>query len=236
MQKTSKTFLFLAGTVAIASALLLPFLNDAQAAADDSVAATYTGGTLHVAIPYRGLHAGEGELSVQVLDPEDAVLANTERHVTLTRTAGTWNAELALSKAPPVDEVVWQRVRYRFHYAEAQDAAAQGTESISQILRMPVLHVMAQQSYLAGGAAAVRLIVTDSKNDAIAGEASARVELADGARPRVLFAGRLNRRGTTEAQFRFPAGLTGSHTLRYIVETPIGSTEITQAVKLEEQA
>ena len=50
-----------------------------------------------------------------------------------------------------------------------------------------------------------------------------------------LFAGRLNRRGTTEAQFRFPAGLVGAYPLRYVVDTPIGSTELTQQVRLEDK-
>ena len=52
---------------------------------------------------------------------------------------------------------------------------------------------------------------------------------------RVLFTGRLNRRGTTEAQFRFPAGLVGSFPLRYVVDTPIGSTDFTQQVRLEDK-
>ena len=125
-----------------------------------------------------------------------------------------------------MDELVWHRLRYRFSFTDAKDAAAQGTESISEILRTPVVHVLGQSSYLAGGAAAVRVIVTDSKNEAIAGDGSVRIELLDGGRPRVLFTGRLNARGTAEAQFRFPAGLAGKYTLRYVVDTPIGSTEI----------
>ena len=94
MHKTSKTFLLLAGTVALAGALLLPFWNRAQAAAGDTLAATYVGGTLRLSIPYRGLHPGEGELSVQVLDPEDAVLGVSRRNLTLARAAGVWNAEI----------------------------------------------------------------------------------------------------------------------------------------------
>src|SRR5260370_35032301 len=111
-----------------------------------------------------------------------------------------------------------------------------GTESISQILRTPVMHVLGQQSYLTGGPAAVRVILTDSKNEAIAGPSSVRIELAaPDQKPRVLFTGRLNRRGTTEAQFQFPAGVVGTYPLRYVVETPIGSTEFTQQVRLEEK-
>ena len=80
------------------------------------------------------------------------------------------------------------------------------------------------------------MIVTDSNNEVIAGRSSVRIEFAAAdEKPRVLFAGRLNRRGTTEAQFRFPAGLVGSYQLRYVVDTPIGSTEFTQAVRLEDK-
>ena len=72
---------------------------------------------------------------------------------------------------------MWHRLRYRFAYAIATDAAIEGTESISQILRTPVIHILGQQSYLTGGPAAVRVIVTDSKNEAIAGPGSVRIEL-----------------------------------------------------------
>ena len=51
---------------------------------------------------------------------------------------------------------------------------------------------------------------------------------------RLLFTGALNRRGTAEASFRFPAGLAGNFPLRYVVDTAIGSTEFTQQVKLED--
>src|ERR1019366_7038640 len=122
-------------------------------------------------------------------------------------------------------------------YADQQDPAVQGTESISEILRTPVVHILGQQSYLTGGAAAVRVIVTDSKNDAIAGPGSVRILLmAPADRPRTLFPGPLNRRGTTEAQFRFPGGVAGSYPMRYVVDTAIGSTEFTQQVRLEAQA
>ena len=121
---------------------------------------------------------------------------------------------------------MWHRVRYHFIYADQKDAAVQGTESISEILRTPVVHILGQQSYLTGGAAAVRVIVTDSKNEAIGAPGSVRIDLmAAGQRARVLFAGRLNGRGTTEAQFRFPAGVAGSYAMRYMVDTPISSTE-----------
>jgi hypothetical protein len=53
----------------------------------------------------------------------------------------------------------------------------EGTESISEILRMPVLHIIGQKTYLAGGQAGVRVVVTDSKNAAIGEPGSVRIDL-----------------------------------------------------------
>src|SRR5262249_51196383 len=85
---------------------------------------------------------------------------------------------------------------------------------------------------------AVRVVVTDSKNGRIEGAASVRIDLpqASNIKGRVLFTGALNARGTVEAQFRFPAGVTGNLPLRYVVDTPIGSAEGTKQVGLEDKA
>src|SRR6266480_4965854 len=215
----------------IAVVLLEPF----QTANGNTAVVTYTRGVLHVTIPYHAVHSGDGKLTVEVLDPEDKVLGHAETQVAIREGYGRWQEDIRLDKALGVDDLVWHRVRYRYVYDD-QKPALEGTESISQILRTPVVHILGQQSYLSGGPAAVRVIVTDSKNEVIAGAGTVRIELVVGEqKPRVLFIGRLNRRGTAEAQFQFPAGLTGNHELRYVVDTLIGSTEFTQAVRLEEK-
>src|SRR6266436_73260 len=216
----------------IAVVLLEPF----QAAKGNTAVVTYTRGVLHVTIPYRAVHSGDGKLTVEVLDPEDKVLGRAETQVALGEGYGRWQEDIRLDKALGVDDLVWHRVRYRYVYDDQKGAALEGTESISQILRTPVVHILGQQAYLSGGPAAVRVIVTDSKNEAIAGAGTVRIELAVAEqKPRVVFTARLNRRGTTEAQFHFPARVTGSHQLRYVVDTPIGSTELTQRVRLEDK-
>jgi len=206
----------------------------------ESAAVTYSHGTVRVSIPYAAPHAGAGQLTVELLDPDDQVLGRAEQSVAVGAGKGHWQEDLKLAKPMPIDELAWQRLRYRFsydgHQGEAAAAAIEGTESISQILRMPVVHILGQQSYLSGGQAAVRVIVTDSNNEAIAGPSSVRIELApEGRKTRALFTGRLNARGTVEAQFRFPAGLVGSYPLRYLAETPIGEAEFTQQVRLEDK-
>jgi uncharacterized protein YfaS (alpha-2-macroglobulin family) len=219
----------------IASAVLLQSFQGTQANSA-AVAVTYSQGALHVVIPYAAGHAGPGTLAVEVLDPEDRVVGRTERAAIANDGTGAWRADIQLPNALTVDDIVWQRVRYRFSNGNAKEASIEGTESISEILRRPAVHIVGQQSYLAGGAAAVRVIVTDSKNGPITGPASVKIDLAAPGQPaRVLFTGRLNQHGTTEAQFRLPAGLVGAYPLHYVVDTPIGTAEYTEQVRIEDK-
>ncbi|MGP8246456.1 MAG: MG2 domain-containing protein [Bryobacteraceae bacterium] len=225
-----------AAALIIASAALLESFQDIGAANSESVGATYSHGILRVDIPYRGLRAGAGQLSVEILDPEDHIVARKERQVTVGSTDGHWQAELGPEQPLAVDDLVWHRLRYRLAYAGQKDAALEDTQSISQILRRPVVHVLAQNSYVAGAPAAVRVIVTDANNVAVT-SGTLRIEMAEANQSaRVLFAGSLNRRGTLEAQLQFPSGLTGTYSLRYLVDTPIGSMDVSQAVRLEDKA
>jgi len=201
-----------------------------------SLVATYAHGVLHVTIPYRGAETGSGQLTLEVLDPEDDVLGRAQRDLKVNASAGRWKEQIRLEKPLAFEDLVWHRLRYRFEYDDRKMGALQGEESISQILQRPVMHILGQQSYFAGGQAAVRVIVTDSENQPIAGRASVQIELLEpDAKPHVLFRGGLNRRGTTEAQFHLPTGLTGSYQLHYVAETAIGTTEFSQNVRLEDK-
>jgi hypothetical protein len=215
------------------SVALQPFLASGDTSSAEAI---YSHGLLHLTISYHVARAGAGQLTMEILDPEDKVLGRAEQHVEVVKGHGRWQDDIKLEKPLPLDELVWHRVRYRFEYDDRKTDGLEGTESISQILRTPVVHILGQQSYLTGGQAAVRVIVTDSKSEAIAGRNSVQIDLlgAD-QKPQLLFTGHLNRRGTAEVQFRFPAGLVGNYQLRYVVDTPIGSTELTQAVRLEDK-
>ena len=198
--------------------------------------ATYSHGVLRVVIPYRAAQAGAGRLTVAVLDPENHILGQTEEPAEVAKGASQFRAELKLEKPVPLEELVWHRVRYEFRYDDAKGETLEGVDSISKILRLPVLRVLGQQTYLAGSKAAVRVIVSDSKGDAIPGRGWVRIALAaEGKERRTLFTGHLNRRGTTEAQFSFPEGITGNCNLHYTVDTALGTTEYTQGISLEDK-
>jgi hypothetical protein len=231
-----RSFAWLTPLLVIAAGILLLSFQAPQAPNADLATATYSRGILHAIIPYISSRAGAGRLTVEVLDPEDQTLARLERDAYIDGSKGIWQADLKLTKALATDDLVWHRLRYQFIYSGEKEPAIKGTCSISQILQQPVMHILGQQSYLTGGPAAVRVIVTDSKNAVIAGPSSLRIELSpSNQKARVLFSGPLNRRGTTEAQFRLPAGITGAYPLHYVVDTPIGSTEMTQQVRLEDK-
>ena len=230
-----KLWLFFLPVLLIVAAIVT--VQQFQASNSEAVAsATYGHGVVDVAIPYDAAHSGAGQLTMEILDPEDQVLGHLDRPLEVAEGTGSWHEQIKLAKPLALDELVWHRVRYRFAYSDGKSAGIEGTESISQILRRPVLHILGQQSYLTGGDAAVRVIVTDSHDAVIAGRSSVQIELlVPEQKPRLLFTGRLNRRGTTEAQFRFPAGVVGNYQLRYAVDTPIGSTEFMQTIRLEDK-
>ena len=70
--KPSRFWLYLAAAALVtAPALIMQSFQGARAADGEAAVATYTRGVLHVTIPYHAPHAGAGQLTVEVLDPED---------------------------------------------------------------------------------------------------------------------------------------------------------------------
>jgi hypothetical protein len=202
--------------------------------------AIYARENLTVTIPYRAERQGSGRLLTEVVDPEDHVLARTDKTVEAVEGGGSWQQTLVAEKPLAIADLVWLRLRYRFDSTEKGLPTVQGIESIGQILRRPVIHIVGQSEYLAGSEAAVRVILSDaSGNDAepVALAGSVRIELVIPNEPaRPLFTGRVNRRGTIDAQFRFPAELTGKFDLRFVADSPIGSSEFVQPITLQDKA
>jgi uncharacterized protein YfaS (alpha-2-macroglobulin family) len=229
---------FLRNLHLLASVLLLGMgiVLSASNAHARQLGATYRDGNLSVTIPYDSSQDGQGKLVVEILDPEDHSLGHTEAAVSIRKGNGSWQQVIVPAQPLPFDEILWQRIRYRFEYDNAILPPIEGIESISQIIHRPVVHVLGEKEYLSGSQAAVRVIVTEA-NSNTPQTGSLRVELlAPSREPLRLFSGNLNRRGTVEASFRLPAGLTGNYELRFAVDTPIGSTEYIQPVQLKDTA
>src|SRR5579864_3329767 len=137
----------LLGIVAVAavatqpSGAMQPAATRIFGAANEEIVATQSHGVLHVSIPYEARHSGAGRLIVEVLDPEDQVLGRQEQRVEISAGKGRWQQEIRPEKSMAYEELVWQRLRYRFEYNDRKDQALEGTESIAQILRTPVVHI-----------------------------------------------------------------------------------------------
>jgi uncharacterized protein YfaS (alpha-2-macroglobulin family) len=202
----------------------------------EQLAATYGHGSLSVTVPYNSSQEGSGRLTVEILDPEDKSVGRVERAVEIRKGSGSWQQTIAPEHPIAFEDILWHRLRYRFEYDGAKLPAIDGIESISQIIRRPVVHILGQKEYLAGSQAAIRVIVSEA-NSNLAQTGALRIDLlVPNREPLRLFAGNLNRRGTVEAGLRFPADLTGDYQLRFAVDTPIGSTEYTEPIQVKDTA
>ena len=80
-------------------------------------------------------------------------------------------------------------------------------------------------------------LVSDAGHEDAALTGNVRAELLiPEKRAHLLFSGRLNQHGTVAAQFHLPVGLEGKYDIRFVADTPIGSTEYTQPVELKDPA
>src|SRR5512137_2200478 len=126
IKDSSRFWLFFAAALlALTAGLLLihPFF----AATADSEIVTRAQGGLHLSIPYHAVRAGSGLLTMEVLDPDDAVLAHTERRAEVAAGQGRWLEQIRLDKPMPLDALVWQRLRYRFAYDDNATQVVEGT-------------------------------------------------------------------------------------------------------------
>jgi uncharacterized protein YfaS (alpha-2-macroglobulin family) len=222
---------------------ILIFLAVALGSAEPkTISAVYSRNALSLSLPYDAAHSGEAELRVEVLTPEDHVIGEAEHKENVAEGAGFWNAKVELNEPMTLEELVWQRVRFTIRYANQTQPDVEDIRSMSEILVRPELHILAQRSYIAGAQAATRVIVQSATHDGVVApiaRGTIRIELTKpqgpDQKPVLLFTGPLDRHGSAEADFRFPAGLTGSFPLRFTAETPLGQVETTSTVQLEDE-
>ncbi len=192
----------------------------------------YRNGELLLTIPYQAQHSGSGTLVAEIIDPEDEVLGRSEQKLAAQLGDGTWNLNVRMTDPLPYEDLLWERVRYRFRYAGESSAAFAQTRAISEILRRPVLRVIGQASYLSGAPAVIRVIVSDADGKAIKGGGRIKVESDSN----TLFEGRLNSHGTTEAEIQFPDSLSGERQLHFVADTELGTVETTETARFESKS
>jgi len=225
--------------LSIQSGLLLLAACFAANAQANTMSAVYAHNALVLAAPYEAQRSGAVELVAEVLNPEDRALGKTVLRERVLRGPAAWNVQILLTEKVPLDDILWERVRFALRYADETKPAIEEIRPIAEILSRPVMRILGQRSYASGAKAAMRVIVSSNASDSVpeaVRDGKVRIELLSGDhRARLLFAGRLNRKGSVEAEFRFPAGMVGSFPVRFTAETPLGAVETTQMVKLEDR-
>src|ERR1019366_5217858 len=109
-------FLLVAALGGIVCLTMLQSFQGTATADGESASVTYSHGTVRASIPYRAPHAGAGQLTVEVLDPDDQVLGRAQQKVEVGAGKGHWREDLKLAKPMGIEELAWQRLRYSFAY------------------------------------------------------------------------------------------------------------------------
>jgi hypothetical protein len=126
--------------------------------------------TLSFSVPYEAARSSEAELALEVLSPEDRVFGQAAYRTHVAEGSGVWNAEIVLREPMAVNELIWQCMRFTLRYKDQTTPDIEETRSLSEVLLRPVIHILAQRSYIAGAQAAMRVIVVRASRE---GEQSA---------------------------------------------------------------
>src|SRR5262249_22249805 len=133
-----KKLLFIASAILLMAAALLTIVAVESAGAEPAFTATYSHNALHLTIPFLDAAAGSGIWSMEILDLDNHVRGGTKKHLDLAAGSGQWTGQVKLDKPIALEDLVWERVCYRFDYDNGKKSAFEGTKSISTILRTPV--------------------------------------------------------------------------------------------------
>src|ERR1700684_3602280 len=110
-------FMWVTALLALAAGYVLLSFQAPETRNGESMSATYSRGILHATIPFVALHPGAGQLTVEVLDPEDQSLSRISQRLDIESAKGTWQVDLRFAKAIETDDLVWDRLRFRFVYS-----------------------------------------------------------------------------------------------------------------------
>jgi uncharacterized protein YfaS (alpha-2-macroglobulin family) len=211
---------------ALAALIYTAAPRDMVFAAADRLGATYRDGTLRVSVPYDETVARSRALRVEILAPDDKPVAEATKAVVPSREAEPWEVSFDVDKSIPLEDLVWHRVRIG-----AGPAAR--IVSLSEILHLPVVRLLAQRVYAAGSRASVRVIAVDSKTGAPLGDSRIKLDLVNGEAATALFEGRTQALGTAQVEFTLPAASYGARSLRVTAETPLGNVTAGQPIQVE---
>lgn len=195
-------------------------------ASGDGLNAKYVEGTLRVSIPYDETVARSRTLRVEILAPDDKLIAESTKNVAPSREAEQWEVSFTVDKNIPLEDLVWHRLRIG-------TGPSAKVVSLSEILHLPVVRVLAQRAYAAGSRASVRVIAVDSKNGEPLPGSRIKLDLVNGEAATALFEGKTQTLGTAQVEFNLPVASYGARNLRITADTPLGHVTASQPIQIE---
>ena len=213
-------------TAALAALIYTAAPGDRVFASGDSLGAIYLDGTLRVSIPYDEAVARSHTLRAEIVAPDDKPIAEVKRAVSPAREPGPWEVSFDVDKKIPLEDLVWHRLRIG-------TGPTSRVVSLSEILHLPVVRLLAQRAYAAGSRASVRVIAVDSKTGEPLRDSRIKLDLVNGEAATALFEGKTQALGTAQVEFTLPTASFGSRVLRVTAETPLGPVTASQPIQIE---
>ncbi len=189
---------------------------------------------LEVAIPVH-THALARSVTVKVtaelLDVNDTIVAATESSSSMPPGPGTVAAVLPITAE--TTDLLPLRLRYRVRSLQPPGEEI-GMIAVSELMAVPEIIFMGEDTYLSGSRASVRILALDHSSMLPLEGSTVRATLTgDQGKIMPLFEERVDEAGTVEPVLELPAGLEGSYTLRVEAETPLGSQELERTISVE---
>ncbi len=210
----------------VAIAILLTTLapHEEVFADDNELAAVYRRGSLEVIVPHDEGTARNKVLVLEIVDPNDKLVAKAVRYASPDIRAS--KVTMPLDDSLKIEDIAWDRLKVRV-------GDSSKIVSLSEILRVPVVRVFAQRAYAAGSPASVRIITVDSRSGNPLRDTRVKLELMNGDSATTLFTGRTDGFGTAQVAFTLPVDSFGSRQLRVTADTTLGTVTANQPIQLE---
>ncbi len=151
---------------------------------------------------------------------------------------GTSTAQFEISKTTPEVSVIvntqidqQQLAAYILHYAVKRgDQQVEGKKSLFYAVPQLDTHLLMQRRFYAASQAAVRVVVTDPASQHPVYNAEVSITLDSNE----VCQGKTNERGTLDAFFTLPAGMTGEHQIQVSVKKDEAIDQIQQPIQIQD--
>lgn len=205
-----------------------------EAAEFNELAAIKIGNQLQVTIPSDELSALEPTaLLVEVLDPENKTIARQLLDPSEEKAEG-WKTKISLPTDLKQEDLFWYRLRYGFIEKGQTTIKNAKIQPISKIFHFPTVRILGQKELVSGANNSLRAVVIDGQSGQVL-KGSISVTLDQTKLTDIKTSANLDKHGTADLTLKAPQHFTGEANLNIVVNTPLGTQEISEKVQIIEK-